>query len=188
MPTPAKTGRDQVIAVARELLEQGGPDAVTMNAVAERVGVRPPSLYKHVRDRRALLAEVVAATVGDLNDRAEAAVAGDDPATAVRELLRALRLFAHEQPQGFGLVFGVAEGVPRPTPADLARSLDPLLNATTALLGAEHALDGARFLTAWASGYLTMELSDAFQMGGDVDAAWEWGLERAVATVSAPGR
>jgi AcrR family transcriptional regulator len=183
MPTPAKTGRDQVVAVARELLEQGGPDAVTMNAVAERVGVRPPSLYKHVRDRRALLAEVVAAAVGELNDRAEAARVDADPASTVRELLRALRRFAHEQPQGFGLVFGVVEGVPRPTPADLARSLDPLLAATTALLGAEHALDGARFLTAWSTGHITMELGDAFQMGGDVEAAWEWGLERAVATV-----
>ncbi|TPW77433.1 TetR/AcrR family transcriptional regulator [Schumannella soli] len=185
MPTPPKTGIDQVVAAARALLESGGPDAVTMSAVAERVGVRSPSLYKHVRDRRALLAAVVAATVDELNDRVESAADPDDAARSIRRQLDALRAFALAQPQGYGLVFGVTEGVPRPTPGDLERSLAPLLAATTALVGTAHALDAARFLTAWANGYLTMRLSDSLQMGGDLDAAWDWGVERAVAAVSA---
>jgi AcrR family transcriptional regulator len=184
MPTPSKTGRDQVVATARALLEEGGPDAVTMSAVAERVGVRPPSLYKHVRDRRALLVEVVAATVDELNDRVEAARDDADPRRSITRQLGALRLFAAGNPHGYGLIFGVTEGVPRPTPADLERSLRALLDATTALVGAGHALDAARFLTAWANGFLTMRLSGTLQMGGDLDAAWEWGLERAVAAIA----
>ena len=55
MPTPERTTLDEIVAAARDLLEDGGPARVTMQAVAQRVGVRAPSLYKRVRDRDALL-------------------------------------------------------------------------------------------------------------------------------------
>ncbi|WP_412159619.1 helix-turn-helix domain-containing protein, partial [Pantoea sp. SIMBA_079] len=54
MPTPEKTSRTAIVAAGRVLIESGGLDGLTMQAVAERVGVRAPSLYKRVRDRREL--------------------------------------------------------------------------------------------------------------------------------------
>ena len=71
MPTPARTDRDAIVTAACALLEEGGADAVTMQAVAERVGVRSPSLYKHVAGRRALLDLVVGAAVADLDARSD---------------------------------------------------------------------------------------------------------------------
>ena len=187
MPAVARTSREQIVAVGRGLLEDGGPDAVTMQAVADRVGVRAPSLYKHVRDRDDLLAEVVAATMTDLTERVEAARAGRDPREAVLEQARLLRAFAHERPHGYGLAFGAVPGAPRPDPEALRRSLRPLLAAVTRMVGEEHALDAARFVTAWANGFITMELTGALRMGGDVGAAWEWGLERVVAALEGIG-
>ncbi|HBF81970.1 MAG TPA: TetR family transcriptional regulator, partial [Streptomyces sp.] len=46
------------------------------------------------------------------------------------------------------------------------------------------ALDAARLVTAWATGFIEMEISGAFRLGGDVDRAFEYGLagvRRAVA-------
>ncbi len=40
----------------------------------------------------------------------------------------------------------------------------------------ERALDAARLFTAWATGFLNMELAGSFRMGGDVDEAFEFGL------------
>jgi len=185
MPTPARTDRAALVAVARELVERDGVAGLTMQTVAERVGVRTPSLYKHVRDRRELLALVVAASVDELAQRL-GATEEPDPRRRIVAQARALRRFAHDRPVGFALVFG-AHGAPRPDAAASARSVTPLLDAVTALVGPEHALDAARLLTAWANGFITMELGGAFQLGEDVDAAWSWGLERIVAALDPKG-
>ena len=181
MPTPEKTSRDAIIAAGRELVERDGVDGLTMQAVAERVGVRAPSLYKRVRDRRELMSLVVAASVEDLAQRM-AAQQQPDPRTRLIALGGVIRAFAHERPVGYSLVFG-AHGAPWPEAAAVQRSISPLLDAVSQLTGPEHALDGARLLTAWSTGYLTMELGNRLQMGGDVDAAWEWGLERIVSAL-----
>ena len=181
MPTPDKTSRDAIIAAARELIEQDGVDGLAMAAVANRVGVQPPSLYKRVRDRGELISLVVGASIDDLTARMEAQ-RQPDPRERLIALADVLRAFAHERPVGFALVFGTHKAPPPDTDA-VQRSVTPLLDAVTALTGPEHALDGARLLTAWATGYLTMELADRLRLGGDLDAAWNWGLARIVAAL-----
>ena len=66
-----------------------------MQAVAERVGVRPPSLYKRVRDRDALLA---ARGPGDRWTTSAQRLEASDGSLA--GLARAYRAFAHEHPEG----------------------------------------------------------------------------------------
>ena len=52
-------------------------------------------------------------------------------------------------------------------------------------MGVEHALEGARLVVAWAHGFVSMELAGAFRLGGDVDEAFAFGVERlAVALAS----
>ena len=136
-----------------------------MQAVAARVGVRAPSLYKRVRDREALLTAVATASIDALTARLEDA--GDD----LNALAHAYRDFAHDHPEGFRIMFTTA------APHDaLERSAAPLIRAAAALVGEDDALDAARLVTAWATGFLQMELSGAFRLGGDVDRAFEYGL------------
>jgi AcrR family transcriptional regulator len=47
--------RDRIVAAALGLADQAGLDAVTMRAVGAELGVEAMSLYKHVRDKSALL-------------------------------------------------------------------------------------------------------------------------------------
>jgi hypothetical protein len=42
-------------------------------------------------------------------------------------------------------------------------------------------------IVAWANGFITMELAGAFRLGGDVQQAWEFGLDRILAAVRAVG-
>ena len=143
MPTPERTSTEEIIAAGREILEVAGPPGLTMQAVAARVGVRAPSLYKRVRDRDALHAAVAAASIDALTARLDAA--GDD----IDALAHTYRGFAHEHPEGFRIMFSVA------APHDaLERSAVPLMRAASALVGDDDALDAARLFTAWATGFL----------------------------------
>ena len=69
--------------------------------------------------------------------------------------------------------------------AALQRSAAPLIRAASALVGDDDALDAARLFTAWATGFLQMELSGAFRLGGDVDRAFDYGLRRLIAGLTA---
>lgn len=157
MPTPDRTSLDEIVAAARELLEQ---DSLTMQAVADRVGVQAPSLYKRVRSRDALVQLVADATLHDL-----ARIDGDIHAVAA-----AFRAFAKERPAAFRLVMG---GV---SSSLIGAASEPILRAAAALSGPQSALLAARTFTAWATGFITMELNGGFNLDGDVDEAWEYGL------------
>ena len=47
------------------------------------------------------------------------------------------------------------------------------------------AMTAARTIVAWAHGVITMELAGAFRLGGDVEQAWDFGLDRMLAAVRA---
>lgn len=177
MPTPERTNLTRIVEAAKAILEESGLAGLTMSAVAARVGVRPPSLYKRVGGRDELLGLVADATVLDLAGRIDAAMHGAaEPRAALSRMVRAYRDFAKERPAAYQLVFTLAPPEARPRPESLARAVAPALAAAERLVGPEHALDAARLLTAWTHGFVTMELSGSFRLAGGIDAAFEYGL------------
>jgi hypothetical protein len=65
----------------------------------------------------------------------------------------------------------------RPPVERNARASAPLLDLTRRLVGPERALEAARLVTAFAHGFVSMELSGAFRLGGDVDEAYRYGVD-----------
>ena len=183
-PARPHTTLAAIVAAGRDLLEAGGLDAVTMQAVAERVGVRAPSLYKRLPSRAALIAAIGTAALADLGRRLEPPGGYPDPASGLRTMAAALRTFAHENPRAYELLFMNLPPEFRPPPDRLALASAPLLAATSRLVGPDQALDAARLVTAFAHGFVSMELSGAFQLGGDVDEAYRYGIDVLVAALA----
>ena len=59
MGRPARIDRGQVLAEALALADEEGLEALTMTALAERLGVTPMALYRHVANKADLLDGVV---------------------------------------------------------------------------------------------------------------------------------
>jgi AcrR family transcriptional regulator len=184
MPAPERTSLDAIVRAGRDLLESEGAAGLTMQAVARRVGVRAPSLYKRVRSRDDLLRLVAEAAVAELGDRLAAAAGCDDPREDLRALAHGLRAYARDVPAAYALIFAPAPDAARPDPALLARASAPVMRAAGELAGEDRALEAARTLTAWAHGFISMELADAFSLGGDVDRAFEFGVTRLTAALA----
>ncbi len=177
MPATPRTSLPEIVEAGRALLESEGLDGLTMQAVAERVGVRAPSLYKHVASRGELIRLIAEAVLEDLGGDLEAAFVGD-PERDVASLARAFRDFAHRNPGAYRAVFSPLPEEWAPDREAFAEASRAVLETTEALVGKSDALDAARLVTAWAHGFLTMELSGAFRLDGDLDRAFEYGLTR----------
>jgi len=180
VPAHAQTSTAAVVAAGRRLLEERGADALTMRDVADAVGVRAPSLYKRVRSRSDLFRLVLEDVTDELAAASEAAAASGDPVTDLRAIVTGYRAFAHAHPVAYTLL-----AAPHADGADerARRSSAVLMRAVTALTGTTDALPAARTIVAWANGFLAMELAGAFRLGGDVERAWAFGLDRILAAI-----
>ena len=188
MPTPERTSLDAIIDAGRDLLEADGVEGLTMQAVADRVGVRAPSLYKRVRNRDELIARIAEATLRELSARLDDAAdptRSADSGAELARLARAVRAFAHERPAGYRLIFGPGAEL-RLSDAALADASGAVLRIAGELAGDEHRLDAARTITAWVNGFVNMELAGAFRLGGDVDRAFEYGIARLTVALTVP--
>ena len=188
MPTPARTSLEEIVSTGREIVESEGVDGLTMQKLAATVGVRAPSLYKHLDGRPELMKLIIESVVADLGQALESAVGGEDPSRDLAELARAFREFAHSQPESYRLIFAPMPDDWRPSPQVMLEAVDAVLRTSTALVGPGRALQGARLLTAWAHGFLTMEIAGAFRMEGDVDEAFAFGVEQMRAALTGAGK
>jgi AcrR family transcriptional regulator len=186
MPTPARTSVDEIVNAGRAILDADGLDALTMQRVAAVVGVRAPSLYKRVRDRDALVRLVAADVLAELGARIDGAARTGDPAADLRAVAHAFRRWAREHPGGYALLFSRLPDAWRlePDTDPQAGPFAALFRSVAALAAPDLTLEAARTVVAWASGFVGMELAGAFRMGGDVDAAFDYGVERVVRAIT----
>jgi AcrR family transcriptional regulator len=94
--------RNQILDAAEKLLvELGSDEAVSVRAIAEAVGVTPPSIYRHFEDKDELLYEVCERRFADFNKAMESADAPGDPVAAMRAMGVAYLRFALGHPEHY---------------------------------------------------------------------------------------
>lgn len=82
--------RDALVQIAAELFAEQGYRATTVRHIGDAAGVLSGSLYHHFDSKETILDELLSSYLEDLLDTYRTiAKAGDDPATTLRELVRA---------------------------------------------------------------------------------------------------
>jgi len=94
---------DEIRAAAMDLFTRQGYQATTMADIGAAVGMRAPSLYKHVASKQHLLAQIMLRTMEDLRSAHQVAVTGtDDPAERLRRAAEAhVRYHARHRLEAF---------------------------------------------------------------------------------------
>jgi AcrR family transcriptional regulator len=171
-PRPEPAGRsariNQIIAAARQIVETDGADALTMRRLADDLGIKAPSLYKHLPGRDAVITRLVDETLFDTGDQMHAAVEAPTVAGAVAALLRAYRVYGRAHPNLYRLVTTGAFPRDELTPGLEAWAGEPFYRAT----GDPYR---AQALWAFAHGTLILEIDHRFIPGSDLDQTWETG-------------
>jgi AcrR family transcriptional regulator len=126
----------QILAVAADLLETGGAEAVTIRRIAAEVGVTPMALYRHFSDREALLTALAddsfARLGGEWSEVAWSGDPDDDLDTALGRYLD----FALARPRLYAFLFVDRRGGGRRFPEDFADNASPTLRLIVEALGA----------------------------------------------------
>ncbi|MGH9177748.1 MAG: TetR/AcrR family transcriptional regulator [Acidimicrobiales bacterium] len=99
--------REEILdATSALLMETGNREAVSIRAVADAVGVTPPSIYLHFEDKAELIHAVCERHFGDLDRFIEERVAGvGDPLEELRIRGRAYVRFGLEHPEQYRILF-----------------------------------------------------------------------------------
>jgi AcrR family transcriptional regulator len=89
---------DEVVVAAEQLVTAQGWEALTMAALAADLGVRAPSLYRHVESLDALRRALRLRTVVEMTDAVRAAVMGKSGLDGLHALTEAFRSYAKANP------------------------------------------------------------------------------------------
>ncbi len=163
-----------VVAAARVLLERDGPDGLTMRRVAEQMGIRAPSLYKHLEGKEDLEALLMAEAFRELGQEMHDAIGalrkGGSRKKALTELARVYRRWALAHPHLYRLVTG------GPLPRERMPEGLEAWTAEPVVIAAGGDPDLARATWAFAHGMTILELDRRFPPDADLDAAWAAGI------------
>nr|WP_269329409.1 TetR/AcrR family transcriptional regulator [Kineosporia babensis] len=165
---------ERVVAGAEELADEVGLPAMTLAALAARLGVKLPSLYKHVSGMEALQREIslrAMTELGQVMSRAAAGKAGD---AAVIALMAAARQWIKQHPGRYATTVRAASATDEQAVAVSEEALSVLMDVLAGYgLSGKDAVDGARAVRSVLHGFSTLEIAGGFGMPVDVDRSYD---------------
>ena len=186
---------DRVVAAAAELADEVGLDQLTLAALAARLGVRQPSLYKHVASLDALQRLISMRGKVEAADVLAQAAIGRARDDALIAMAWAWRAWALDHPGRYqasqrGAAPGDAEheAVARRTVEVMAAVMDGYG------IHGEDAIDAIRAFRAALHGFVSLEANHGFAFPASVDRSFDrlvHAVARALSSwtdVSEPGR
>ena len=167
---------DQVLSAAERLVAASGWESLTMAALAADLGVRAPSLYRHVESLDALRRTLRSRMLVELSDAVRAAVMGKSGLEGLHALTNAYRSFAQAHSARY-LAQGSLTG-----DEDTRREGRRVGEAGYAVLasfglGDEELPVATAQLAALVHGFVSLELVQTIDWVADPDAAFDGLIE-----------
>ncbi|AWS45486.1 TetR/AcrR family transcriptional regulator [Streptosporangium sp. 'caverna'] len=165
-----------VTEVAAALVDDVGFDQLSMGLLAERLGVKTPSLYKHVASQADLAHRIAVLAMTELADAIRDAIQGRAGSDALAAGAHAMRKYVLEHPGRYA-----AGNAARPTGPD-----DPLVPAVGRVLASwsamlhgyrldpDQEIHALRMLRSTLHGFATLEAIGSFQINANVDDSFTW--------------
>lgn len=165
------------MTIAKGLVEETGPDALTLGLLAGKAGIKAPSLYKHFTDRAAVLKAVEIELLQEL-EAVVRRVRGKTPKARLKAMAHAYRAWGKQKPNRYRVIFSGHAFTDPEIRAACYFAAEPLFEQFRAAgMPEDRILTESRTMVPFLHGFVLMEIGNAFNLGGDVDEAFETGLE-----------
>ncbi|WP_193046247.1 TetR/AcrR family transcriptional regulator [Mycolicibacterium baixiangningiae] len=168
-----RLSRDSIVNAALTFLDREGWDSLTINALANQLGTKGPSLYNHVHSLDDLRRTVRMRVVGDIIDMLDTVGQGRTRDDAVMAMAGAYRSYAHHHPGRYSAFTRMPLGGDDPEFTDATRAAaTPVIEVL-----ASYGLDGDDAFYAalefWSAmhGFVLLEMTGVMN-GIDTDAVF----------------
>lgn len=172
--------RARVVDAAAEMIDREGPEALSLAALAQSLGIRTPSLYNHVGGLDDLRGALRLRGLEALEERLGRSAVGLSRGDALRAVAEAYRAFAREHPGLYSLTLRAVGHQP-----EAARDAAAADAAGARLIGivlsvlrgygieGDDALHATRALRSSLHGFVALEAGGAFGLPLDLDESFE---------------
>jgi AcrR family transcriptional regulator len=162
-----------VVREAARLADEVGYQQLTLAALAGRLGVALPSLYKHVRGADALAQKLSALATAELATELTTAAVGRADGDALRAMADAYRDYAHRHPGRYP----ATQQVPDPTDPEHVAAGERAVGAILAVLRGygltgDDAVDATRALRSALHGFVALEAAGGFGLPRELDRSY----------------
>lgn len=165
-----------VTAAAADLADEIGLQGITMSLLAGRLGVKAPSLYKHVESQAALRRAVGVLALTELEDAVGSAIASAAPGERLDAAAAAIRTYVQRHPGRYAATVSV-DPASSEDPLTVAggRLMDTLAGTLVAYAIPETQLVHAlRLVRSLLHGFVALEQADGFLIAVDTDESFRW--------------
>lgn len=156
------------------MADEVGLNALTLAALAERLGVKQPSLYKHLDSLAGLHRSVSLLAKRGLGEAIARAAVGRSGADAIFAMSRAYRDWAIQHP---GL-YDVSQTQPSPGDVEDADTMMAAMQTIADVLTAydlegDDSVDAIRAFRSILHGFVALETSGGFALKADIDRSFD---------------
>lgn len=166
--------QERVVYEAELLADEVGLSQLTLTALADRLGVRQPSLYKHVAGMEGLQRNIAVRAKTELADVLGRAAVGRARDNAIEAMSQAYRRWAKEHP---GRYVATLRAPNQNDVEDDAASRAVASVVFEVLVGynlrEDDAIDATRTLRSALHGFVTLETGGGFGLPVDIDRSFE---------------
>lgn len=173
MPRAGLT-RDRVADEAAVMADEVGLNKLTLAALAERLGVRQPSLYKHIDSMAGLHRDIAVNAKRALGEVLARASVGRSGADAIDAMAHAYRNWALAHPARYEASNLMPAAGDLEDEAISVAAIQVIADVLTAYrLEGDDAVDAIRSLRSTLHGFIAYETVGAFQWSADVDRSFD---------------
>lgn len=163
-----------VVRVAGTLVDQLGPEELSLSLIARELGVTQPAVYRHVEDLAAMWRALGLSTRSLLADELAEAAVGKTGHEAVEAVAQAWRRFAHEHPGRYRSADRYAVAGDESLERAARRTIGVLEQALQGFdLPEEERRHAADTLRSALHGFVAYELGDGHPDPDRVDASYD---------------
>jgi AcrR family transcriptional regulator len=164
-----------IVAAAAGIADNEGLDALSLARLAGHLGIRVPSLYKHIEGLPDLRRRLATSAAKELTEAIKTATVGLAGKEALRACCRAYRDYAHRHPGSYA----ATQYPPAPgSDGEYRKHTESLLAVVLAVLRAyemegDEAIHAARVIRSCVHGFVSLEQLGGFGLPADLETSFD---------------